>query len=81
MSEWHKGKLLRFCRECKRKRYCTKISIPNHNYQYTCSKGHSWKIEGVTIERVYSALNSIFLPAVKDMFTRDDIFFKRLSRK
>jgi len=46
----NKGLRLLYCKKCKRKRYCNRVSIPNYNFRYTCSKGHSWIIKGVTLE-------------------------------
>jgi len=78
----NKGKVLRTCEECKRKRFCTKVSIPGHNYRFTCSKGHIWIIKGITLERIESAMREHFTAEkLKGLFERDDIFFSELNRR
>lgn len=76
----NKGKYFLFCKECDRKRYCQNIPIPNHNYKKICSRGHEWVIEGITVERLNSAMNSAFDSAkIADIFSRNDAFYARLK--
>lgn len=77
----NKGKRLIHCKECKRRRYCLRVSIPNHNFRWTCSKGHTWIIKGVTLDRINSVMEVIFLSRVKNLFERDDTFFREMKRK
>ena len=77
----NKGLKLRFCKECGCKRFCSKISIPNHNYRFTCSKGHTWILVGITLERIESAMRETFNPErLKNLFERDDTFFRALKK-
>jgi superoxide dismutase len=77
----NKGKILVFCKECNKKRFCTKERIPNINFKYTCSRNHSWIIKGVTPERINAAISDIILPSIKEAFNRDNKFFEYLSKK
>lgn len=77
----NKGLKLRFCKECNRKRYCQRIQIPDYNFRFICSKGHEWILQGVTSERIQSALTEIILPNIKNSFERDDTFFKELGKR
>lgn len=76
----NKGKRLVLCKKCKRKRFCTRVPIPGHNFRYTCNYGHSWEIEGVTVERIVSVMEEVLIPKLKGLFDRDDIFYKRLIK-
>ena len=76
----NKGLVLRFCKECKRKRFCSKIPVPGYNFRYTCSKGHSWIIKGVTIERINAAFKDVFIDnKLMDIFERDDTFYRSMK--
>ena len=76
----NKGLTLHFCKVCKRKRYFSKVPIPNHNYKWTCSKGHTFIAEGVTVERVMSVMNEFFSSEkMRNIFNRDDIFYKYIK--
>lgn len=77
----NKGKRFISCPECKRKRYCSNERIPNHNFRWTCSKGHSWIETGITVNRIASAMEDYLLPNIKTLFERDDIFFNELKRR
>ena len=78
----NKGLKLRFCSECNKKRFCIKVPIPNYNYRFTCSKGHTWTIVGVTAERVIAAMQEVISEEkLKSLFERDDIFYKMLEKK
>lgn len=77
----NKGKRLVFCKKCNRKRFCTRIPIPGFNFRYTCSKGHSWEIEGVTAERVVAAMEEHLLPNIKNLFEREDTFFREMMKR
>ena len=76
----NKGLKLRLCRECKRKRFCKRERIPGYNFRYTCSKGHTWTIEGFTVERLNAAMESIIIPKLTDLFNRNDAFYRALKR-
>lgn len=77
----NKGLKLRLCRECKKKRYCKRESIPGYNFRITCSKGHTWTIVGITAERVASAMQDIFSSErLAKLFDRDDLFYKTMKR-
>jgi len=76
----NKGLKLRFCKECNRKRFCSKVPIPGHNFRFTCIKGHSWIIEGVTLERISAATEEILISKIKDIFNRDDVFYKHFKK-
>ena len=76
----NKGLVLRLCKECNKKRFCSKIPIPSHNYRFTCSKGHSWIIKGITLERIESAMKDTFSSdKLTSLFERDNVFYKRLK--
>lgn len=71
---------LKFCKKCNRKRFCRKEAILGNNFKITCSKGHSWIVEGFTIERVNAVLMDVFTPEkVSKLFERYDIFYKSLK--
>ena len=77
----NKGLKLRLCKECKRKRFCKRERIPGHNFRYTCSKGHTWTLKGVTAERVISIMGEMFTyEKLSSLFERDNAFFKELKR-
>lgn len=77
----NKGFKLVFCKKCNRKRYCTRVPIPGHNFRWTCSKGHSWIIKGVTIERVISIMQDILnKETLESLFNRDNTFYQSLKR-
>lgn len=77
----NKGLKLRFCKECNRKRYCSKVSIPSYNFRITCSKGHSWIIEGITIERINAALSdAINKNTLENLFNRTDTFYTTFKK-
>ncbi len=75
----NKGLKLRYCKECKKKRFCHKISVPNYNFKYTCSKGHSWILEGLTTERLDAALKDTF--KFDRIFEKDNLFYEELRRR
>lgn len=77
----NKGKVLRLCKECGKKKFCTKVRIPGHNYRFECNKGHTWTIQGITAERVQAAIEDILLPKIKDIFERDNVFYTTLRKK
>jgi len=71
---------LRFCEKCKRKRFCKRERIPSHNFRLTCSKGHTWILKGITVERVMSVMEETFTrDKLKRLFDRDDTFYKSLK--
>jgi hypothetical protein len=76
----NKGKRLRFCKACDRKRFCSRVPIPGFNFKITCSKGHTWIIQGITAERLQAAFEEVMLPKIKDLFNRDDIFYRSIKR-
>lgn len=77
----NKGLRLLFCRECNRKRYCKSIPIFNTNFKKVCSKGHSWIIPGITLERIDAAIKNIFTPdKLKKLFERDNTFYEKLRK-
>lgn len=76
----NKGLVLRFCKECNKKKFCSKVPVPGTNYKFTCNKGHSWTIEGITAERISLAMQSVFTPeVVKSLFEKDDVFYKHMK--
>lgn len=77
----NKGLRLLFCKKCNRKRFCKRIPIPNYNFRYTCSKGHSWEIEGITVERISAMWADIALPKIKDLFERQNAFYEAIRKK
>lgn len=77
----NKGLILKYCEQCKRKRFCSCISIPNHNFKYTCSKKHSWIIQGITFKNVDRHLKNIIVPKIKNLSEQDSTFFKQLKGK
>jgi len=76
----NKGKKLRLCKQCGRKRFCTRERVPGNTFKYTCSKGHIWVIEGLTLERVNLVTEDVIQGSLRNLFDRDDTFFKVLSR-
>lgn len=77
-----KGSKLLNCNECKRRRFCTRISLPGYYFKWTCSKGHSWVIKGITSERINAVMKDIFSKnKLQGLFERDDAFFKELRRR
>ncbi len=77
----NKGLKLRFCKACNRKRFCKKESVPNYNFKFTCKMGHSWIIEGVTLERINAAVSDIVLPQIKNIFERDNAFYRAIKKR
>jgi hypothetical protein len=78
----NKGLRLVRCVECNRKRFCSRESIANYNFKYTCSKGHTWVIKGVTAERVVAAMKDTFTKEkLTGLFDRDDAFYKELTKR
>jgi len=76
----NKGLKLRLCKECKRRRFCKRESIPGHNFKITCSKGHTWKIVGITAERVVAAMQETFTKEkLESLFDRNDAFYGSLK--
>ena len=77
----NKGLRLLYCKECKRKRYCSSVPIPGYNFRKTCSKGHSWTIQGITLERIDAMVKDTIAHTgrLKDLFERDDWFYRRLK--
>lgn len=76
----NKGKYLKLCPECKRKRYCTRVPVSGHNFRITCSKGHAWIIEGITVERLDAALCDVFSSdKLTELFNRDDVFYRKMN--
>jgi hypothetical protein len=77
----NKGLKLLFCKECNRKRFCSRIPIPGYYFKWTCSKKHSWIVIGMTLERVNAAIQDAFdVNKMKNLFDRDDIFWRRLKK-
>ena len=77
----NKGLKLRFCPQCNKKKFCSRIHIPGHNYRFTCNKRHTWVIKGITAERVVLIMQEVLTPEkVKSLFERDDIFYRSLKR-
>lgn len=77
----NKGKKLRFCEECKRKRFCYIESLGNARYRHTCSKNHIWVPLPSRTDEVIAIEIERLLPKIKDLFERDDIFYKHLKSK
>ena len=77
----NKGLKLIFCKECNRKRFCSRVSIPGYNFKYTCSKKHSWTIKGLTTERIVAAMEDVIFPSIKNLFDRDDVFYRVLNKR
>lgn len=76
-----KGSKLIFCKECNRNRFCIKVPIPVYNFRYTCSKGHTWTIKGLTFGRLDVIIRDIITPKlIENLFNRDDAFFKNLKK-
>ena len=76
----NKGKRYINCKECKRKRYCSKVPIPSYNFRWTCSKGHSWIEEGITLNRITAMWQDIVGDKIKDLFERDSAFYRVIKR-
>lgn len=77
----NKGLTLRYCSECKRNRFCSRTRIPGVNFRYVCSKGHTWIIKGVTMERVHAALEENFNQlTLENLFNRNDTFYDLLKK-
>lgn len=77
----NKGLKLRLCKECGRKRFCQRIRIPNHNFRHTCSKGHTWIIKGITLERIQSVMEETFTEdKLRGLFERDNAFYSALKK-
>lgn len=77
----NKNKQYITCKECKRKRYCSKIIIPDYNFRWTCSKGHSWIEIGITASRLALIMKEQLLPKIKNLFERNNAFFAALKNK
>lgn len=76
----NKGKRYIFCKECNRKRYCSKKSKSDDYREWTCTLGHSWIVKLPTLERLNNTLLELIIPKVKKLFERDDIFYKNLKK-
>lgn len=75
----NKGLRLLYCKECKRKRYCSSVPIPGYNFRKTCSKGHSWILKGMTLERIDAMTKDFIKGRFTDLFNRDDMFYRRMK--
>lgn len=77
----NKGLKLRFCKECNKKKFVSRIPIPGHNYRFTCNKGHTWIIKGITAERVVSVMQEIFnKTTLESLFNKDNAFYRTFKR-
>ena len=76
----NKGKRYILCKECKRKRYHSKVAIPDYNFKWTCSKGHSWIEIGITLNRINAIWQDIVGSRIKDLFERENVFYRALKR-
>lgn len=77
----NKGKILLNCKECNRKRFCTKESRTGFWFEYKCSKGHIWKLKSITAAGVATMMEQVFTPEkMKSLFERDDTFYRTLKR-
>ena len=82
MIAHNKGKRFIKCKECNKKRYCSRIPAPNISHKYTCSKDHSWIWKDSTTERVVAFMKDLFTEYnLSKLFDRDDIFYKTISRR
>lgn len=77
----NKGLKLRFCKECGRKRFCKSDRVTNYNLSYICSKGHHWIVETSRFDKINMMSADMVLPTIKELFNRDNIFFKMLRNK
>lgn len=75
-----KGSRYITCPECKRKRYCISKPLPNYWKQWTCSKGHIWKIEYGNHEKIIAIEMERIIPKLKNLFEMDDMFYRNLKR-
>ena len=76
----NKGKLLKYCPECKKKRFCT-WNWGLHRKDWVCSKGHKWAMPELPLEKIMRAEIDAITPKLKTLFNHDDAFFKNVRRR
>lgn len=78
----NKGLKLLYCKVCKKKRFHSRVSIPNYNFRWTCSKGHSFVEVGVTLGRIDAATKDLFShKKLTELFDRDSVFYRVMEKK
>lgn len=77
---YNKGKKLKFCFQCNRKRYCSYVSLPDDYRKIICSKGHEWIVKLATTERIINILKETIVDKIGNLFDRDNIFFKHIKK-
>lgn len=80
MTAHNAGARLVQCPECKRRRYSRRVEIPGCNYRWTCSQGHSWVAQGITLERVDLALRARMLPNLETLLSGDSPLYVLLKK-
>jgi hypothetical protein len=81
MPSHNKGKKYKFCPECKRKRYCSRIYLNVDWLEWICSQKHKWKTKIAHLEKIISVELERLAPQLRDTFNRDDLFYASIRRR
>ena len=78
----NKGKKLKLCPICNRKRYCFgRVLLPAREWKkWTCSKGHNWDVKIGSIAQIIAIEIERISPKLMNLFERDDLFYRNLKK-
>lgn len=64
----NKGKKLKPCKECGRKRFCSSKQLNKDWREISCSRGHAWREEIVTIDKINASIMTYLIPSIREMY-------------
>ena len=74
---------IRICKECNRKRRIFDLGYrhPGNDtyHMFECSQGHKWEYKISKTEEVSLIMKKFFEDKVRNIFDRDDTFFKSIK--
>ena len=70
---------IRICKQCGKKRRIYRTFKPDY-WIYRCSQGHQWEVKILRTEEIVQIMEDVFLAKVKNLFDRDDTFYKSIKR-
>lgn len=72
------------CKQCNRKRWIYDLGYKKTGldtyHVWECSKGHHWENKILRTEEIVNIMKEVFVDNVKNLFDRDDIFYKSIRR-
>lgn len=72
------------CKQCNRKRWIYDLghkTVGRETYHvWKCSKGHQWEVRILRTEEITMIMESVMRDKVKNLFDRDDTFYKSIKR-